>query len=151
MKFLFTLILLSLTMSCGSEPTDETTPENAFNLAKDSEGRMIEKNWGDGGLILNEEKLVLITRYVPSPELGSVSLPRCAELDESTVVGKFICNTDKSIQEIKVKNTEQVCQAEGEQPNVVPAKEELSSKNCLTGRVVYYESSMAFGHTIVRK
>ena len=151
MKFILTLTLLSLALSCGSDSKEETTPDNTFNLSKDNDGRIIEKNWGDGGIVLDEEKLVLITRYTPGPELGAVSLPRCAELDENTVVGKFICNTDKSVQEIKVKNTEQVCQAEGDQPNVVAIKEELSTKNCLTGKVVYYESTISFGHTIVRR
>ena len=147
------LLLLSLTIflstySCGDDTDSTVDKDRTFALQK---GDSTEKEWGDGGIILNEENLVIYTSYIPEAVEGAVSLPTCANLDPEMVVGKFICNTDDSVQEIKAKHTKRICSSFASEDNTIEADDSLSMKNCMSGKITYFPLNVKLGYAIQDK
>ena len=144
MRALLLLIFIAL-VSCGQD--QDTAPEkNETIISLGAEGPTLKK-WGDGGIILHEEKLVLFTNYYPLGEMGEVSLAKCADLDPEFTVGKFSCHTDGSEIEIKAKHVRQICNLGLDQKVLEPA-EKLTSPNCNSGNVFAIEFEQRFGHAI---
>ena len=148
MKTLLFLSLASLTLACGKKESGESTVTPTYSLV---DGQNLK--WGDGGLVLNEEQLVLFTSYLPEGEAGKATLPLCAELDPEMTIGQFTCNTDNSTQDIKVKHVKQICQIGGPEAKaqVTAATANLDASKCSSGRVKPIAIDMKLGYGIQKK